>query len=109
VLDLLEEQGLFERVERLGARLEARLHELVGAGVVGEVRRLGLMVACDLRLDQSRLDARQTVEAALAEGILLNATSAETLRFLPALVVSEGEIDRVGEFLAGALLSGRRA
>ncbi len=49
VLDLLEEPGLFDRVEVLGRRLEDWLRGLVDAGVGSDVRRLGLMAAVDLR------------------------------------------------------------
>lgn len=95
VLDLLEEPGLFERVETLGLRLEGWLQRLVEAGIGSEVRRLGLMAAVDLRAG----GARQVATDALRAGILLNATSDVTLRFLPPLIVGPGEIDRVGGFL----------
>jgi len=95
VLNLIAADGLFETVETLGARLESWLHELTLAGAAGDVRRLGLMAAVDL----NSKDAHAVVDAARAEGILLNATSSDTLRMLPALIVSEEEIDRVGRFL----------
>lgn len=95
VLDLLEAPGLFDQVEELGQRLEAWLRGLVDAGVGSEVRRLGLMAAVDLRAGE----AKQVASDALAAGILLNATSDTTLRFLPPLNVTPEEIDRVGGFL----------
>lgn len=107
VLDLLEEPGLFERVEELGARLESWLQKLVDAGVACEVRRLGLMAACDLDVDRASWNAREVAERALEAGLLLNATSDETLRFLPALIVSPEEIDRVGAFLLETLTASR--
>jgi acetylornithine aminotransferase len=95
VLDLLEAPGLFDQVEVLGQRLEAWLRGLMDAGVGSEVRRLGLMAAVDLRAGE----AKQVASDALAAGILLNATSDTTLRFLPPLIVTPEEIDRVGGFL----------
>ncbi|MCJ7798101.1 MAG: aminotransferase class III-fold pyridoxal phosphate-dependent enzyme, partial [Thermoleophilia bacterium] len=94
-LDLLEAPGLFDQVEELGQRLEVWLRGLVDAGVGSEVRRLGLMAAVDLRAGE----AKQVASDALAAGILLNATSDTTLRFLPPLNVTPEEIDRVGGFL----------
>lgn len=99
VLDLLEEPGLFSRVETLGLRLEAWLQRLIEAGIAGEVRRLGLMAAVDLRAG----GAKQVASDALRVGILLNATSDVTLRFLPPLIVTPEEIDRVGGFLLDRL------
>ncbi len=104
VLDLLEEPGLFARVEEAGARLEAWLQRLVERGAAVQVRRLGLMVAVDL----GEPIAREVVTAGIAEGILVNATSEVTLRFLPPLTVADGEIDRVGEFLQQYVGDGRR-
>jgi acetylornithine/N-succinyldiaminopimelate aminotransferase len=95
VLDLLDEPGLFERVEERGAQLESWLQRMVDQGSAREVRRLGLMAAVDL----SDGGAKAAVTAALDQGILLNATSDTTLRFLPPLIVSAEEIDRVGAFL----------
>jgi acetylornithine/N-succinyldiaminopimelate aminotransferase len=50
-------------------------------------------------VDLSDGGAKAAVTAALDQGILLNATSDTTLRFLPPLIVSAEEIDRVGAFL----------
>ncbi|MBU2603326.1 MAG: acetylornithine transaminase [Actinobacteria bacterium] len=99
VLDLVEGDGLFHRVEEAGARLEGWLTPLVERGMACEVRRLGLMAAVDL----VRVSAKQVVLDALEARILLNATSDVTLRFLPPLNVSDEQIDRVGSFLAARL------
>lgn len=101
VLDLLEEPGLFERVEARGDRLEGWLQRIVEGGAATEVRRLGLMAAVDL----TDGGARDIVGAALEAGILLNATSDTTVRFLPPLIVTEEEVDRVGAFLLERLVA----
>jgi acetylornithine/N-succinyldiaminopimelate aminotransferase len=95
ILDLLEGEGLFSRVEELGIRLEAWLRRLQTTGGALDVRRLGLMAAVDL----AQPSAKDVVLDALEKGILLNATSERTVRFLPPLIVTHEEIDRVGEFL----------
>jgi acetylornithine/N-succinyldiaminopimelate aminotransferase len=99
VLDLLEEDGLFARVEHAGRHLEGWLERLRLAGHVCDVRRMGLMAAVDLVVP----GAKALVLAALEEGILLNATSDVTVRFLPPLIVTLEEIDRVGEFLLSTI------
>jgi len=99
VLELLAEDGLFDRVRALGARLESWLRRLEEAGKVVDIRRLGLMVGADL----AEPVAKHVVAAGIEQGILLNATSDVTLRFLPSFVVTEDQIDRVGEFLGGYL------
>ncbi|NLE73622.1 MAG: aminotransferase class III-fold pyridoxal phosphate-dependent enzyme [Actinobacteria bacterium] len=104
VLDLLEEPGLFARVEQAGRRLEGWLQRLVDKGAAETVRRLGLMVATDL----VEPIAREIVTTGIQEGVLVNATSEVTLRFLPPLTVSDEEIDRVGEFLWRHLGDGRQ-
>jgi acetylornithine/N-succinyldiaminopimelate aminotransferase len=43
------------------------------------------------------------VGEALAEHIVLNATGPDTLRFLPPLVISEADVERVLEFLERVL------
>jgi acetylornithine/N-succinyldiaminopimelate aminotransferase len=47
--------------------------------------------------------APAVVARALEQGIVLNATGPLTLRFLPPLVVTERDVDRVLEFLKDAL------
>ena len=103
VLDLLDEPGLFDRIEERGARLEQWLERLLAAGVATEVRRLGLMAAVDLAAG----NAKAVVAGALDAGILLNATSDETIRLLPSLLVTDADIDRVGGFLCDFLAVGR--
>lgn len=99
VLDLLAEEGLLEAIERKGARLESWLRRLQDTKKVSEVRRLGLMIGADLVEPL----AKEVVAAGIEEGILVNATSEVTLRFLPPFIVTEREIDRVGEFLVRRL------
>jgi acetylornithine/N-succinyldiaminopimelate aminotransferase len=47
-----------------------------------------LLLALELR----RLDAERVVEAARAEGLLVNAPQPTSLRFVPSLTVSEDEL-----------------
>ena len=94
----LFEEGIAERVERVGAYLRARLSTLPG---VAEVRGLGLMVAADLAPEAPA--APDVVARGLDAGVLLNATGPRTLRFLPPLVCEERHVDALVEKLVGLL------
>lgn len=95
VLDLIATPELLARVRALGERLAALSAELPG---VREVRGRGLMLAIEID------DAPELVSRALLEQrLVLNATGPTTIRFLPALIVAEAEIDDAVERL-GALL-----
>jgi len=54
VLDVIEEEGLIERAEQIGAKVEAAWTELaqgVGKGTFGDVRRVGAMAAVEMVQD----------------------------------------------------------
>ncbi len=85
--DVLDDAALLARVRERGELLRHQLAELPG---VREVRGRGLMLAADLE----RGGAPQLVERALGEQrLLLNATGPETLRLLPALTITDAELD----------------
>ena len=65
----------------------------------GEVRGRGLLLALDLKRDI----APQVAAVALARGLLLNAPRPNSLRFMPALTVTDEEIDRMIDILDGVL------
>lgn len=98
VLRKLLSEGFMESVRARGEYLKKRLLELSEKhGLKGE-RGCGLLRA--LILDDDRGPA--IVKAALEmdpQGLLLNAPRPNLLRFMPALNVSEGEIDQMIEAL----------
>ena len=102
VLRRLLVPGFMEQVEARGRYLSSRLQQLVERhALVGE-RGVGLLRA--LVLDRER--APDIVRAALhaaPTALLLNAPRPNLLRFMPALTVTEGEIDRMVELLDGLL------
>jgi acetylornithine/N-succinyldiaminopimelate aminotransferase len=101
VLDTIERDGLLEHVEHVGKRLADALSE---QPFVTEVRGHGLMLAADLDAE----DAPAVVAAARDAGYLLNATGPATLRFVPPLVISEGDVDAFAAALPG-IVAGARA
>jgi acetylornithine/N-succinyldiaminopimelate aminotransferase len=63
--------------------------------VVREVRGLGLLQGIELDMD-----GKSVVSECLARGILINATGEHVLRFLPPLIITQLEIDRLLDTLA---------
>ena len=92
-LETLDEEDFASRVDRVGSYLRERLAQL---DHVVEVRGLGLMVAADV---DEATSAPDVVARGLDEGLLLNSTGPRTLRFLPPLVCSEGDVDQLVERL----------
>ena len=88
VLTELDEGAYDKRAAEVGAYLQERLAVLPH---VVEVRGAGLMVGCDL--DEAAGDAHDVVARALAAGLVINATGARTLRFLPPLIATKADVD----------------
>ena len=99
VLEQLLKPDFLEGAAARGEYLRQGLMALQDAGLVKQVRGLGLMLAVELE----RPVAAGIVGRALSAGIILNNTSPGTVRFLPPLIVEAGMIDRVVEFLKTAL------
>ena len=91
------ENGYSAQIDRVGAYMREVLAKLPKAV---EVRGIGLMNAVELEDD---VDAPGLVSRALDEGLLLNATGAHTLRFLPPLVCQESDVDMMVERLANLI------
>lgn len=99
VLDAVTAPGLLEQVAARGRLLQEQLTALAAAWDLARVRGRGLLVALDL----GRPIAADVADAALAEGLLVNAAQPDVLRFMPSLVVSEGEIALMARLLNRAL------
>ena len=63
--------------------------------MVREVRGLGLLQGIELDMD-----GKTVVSECLARGILINGTCEHVLRFVPPLIISQPEIDRLLDTLA---------
>lgn len=92
VLRTIAEEGLLERAARVGERLHHGLRALIGKsfGVAIEARGRGLVQG--LELASAEL-ANKVVDLAKERGLLLNAVQGKTLRFVPALIATEADID----------------
>jgi acetylornithine/N-succinyldiaminopimelate aminotransferase len=89
VMQALLAPGFLAEVVRKGDDLRSRLEQLAAKRGLGEVRGKGLLLALELGSDAGP----QLVEQALGRGLLLNSPRASVLRFMPALNVSDDEID----------------
>jgi acetylornithine/N-succinyldiaminopimelate aminotransferase len=90
VLDVIDDEGLLERVRELGERLRHALADLPG---VVEVRGRGLMLAFDLDPDHRPGAADIVVRALREQRLVLNATGPTTVRLLPPLLIDEAQAD----------------
>ncbi|MFI2609135.1 aspartate aminotransferase family protein [Kitasatospora sp. NPDC018619] len=113
-LDVLREERLVENAAVQGARLLAGLRE-VAAGVPGiaDVRGLGLMAASEFCRPDGTPDpdaARRAQQAAAEHGLLLLLCGIHlnTVRMIPALVVTAEQIDEGLELWAKAVAAGGR-
>jgi len=87
--------GFLEKVTETGAYLQGRLEKLSKQYGFGEVRGRGLLLAMDLIKE----NGPQIVEESLNRGLLINSPRKNTLRFMPALIVTHEEIDRMIDIL----------
>lgn len=91
------EEGILNRTEEMGDYLLGEL-EMLGRkySFVKEVRGIGLMIGMALTVS-----AGDMVKKGHARGLLLNVTHDTVLRFVPPLIISKQEINRMIEILDG--------
>ena len=89
--EVLDDPGLRAHVREVGGRLLDGLRVLVRDGLAVEARGRGLMCGVDL----AGPVAPDAVDAMLARGYLINATTPITLRFLPPLVIDAADVDEL--------------
>jgi acetylornithine aminotransferase len=91
------EEGLLNRAEEMGEYLHGEL-ETLGKRYpfVKEVRGIGLMIGMSLSIPGADI-----VKHGHQRGLLLNVTHDTVLRFVPPLIVTKQEVNRMIEILAG--------
>jgi acetylornithine/N-succinyldiaminopimelate aminotransferase len=101
-VDIVSDPDFLEAVRRKGLYLKQRLASVVDAHptVVAEVRGEGLIMGI-----RCVVPAGDVVTAARDSGLLLAAAGDNVARLLPALIVTEGEIDEAMSRLDAALAS----
>ena len=103
-IDVLVNEGLPERAEKLGKYFLDLLYEIKDENlIVRDVRGLGLMIGLE-----SRFDVYNILMGALAKGVILLYAGRNTLRFLPPLVIEKEHIDKTVKVVKGLLEEERR-
>src|SRR5690606_8984067 len=96
VVNTIMEEKLPARAKALGDRIVQGFHEqLDGAEYISDIRGKGLMIGIELKEPCSEL-----VMLARAQGLLINVTSDNVIRLLPALTMSDSEADQLVEQLS---------
>jgi len=95
VCRVLLEGRLLDQARRMGEYLAKGLSDCKDRHhVVRDVRGLGLLQGLEVDMD-----AKSIVSDCLRRGILVNATSEHVLRFVPPLIITQPEVDRLLDVL----------
>lgn len=94
VLDTVARPDFLKNVARLGEYFTGALKKLAAKypGLIKEVRGKGLMLGVELTRDDI---GRDVVNDVLANGAIINCTAGNVLRFVPPLIITEGDVDEV--------------
>ncbi|MBZ5566618.1 MAG: aspartate aminotransferase family protein [Acidobacteriia bacterium] len=98
-IDTLRRQKLLSNVRRVGKYFREKLDALKAKHPsVAEARGIGLMLALQLSVP-----GKDVVDAALAQGLIINCTHDTVLRFLPPFIINEKQVDEGVKLLDRAL------
>jgi acetylornithine/succinyldiaminopimelate/putrescine aminotransferase len=99
VFEAIEQENLLERTQQMSTYIIEKANGLRQQfGFVEGVRGRGLMIAIDLSLPGAPL-----VQSCLQRGLRINCTQDTTLRLLPAMTITEAEVDEAFEILVEAV------
>ena len=89
-LAILEDENLLERVRRVGGYFSQKLQEFVAKfDIAVEVRGVGAIQALQLNIP-----GKPVMDGALANGLLINVTQDNVLRFLTPFLLEEKDVDK---------------
>ncbi len=103
VLKELLERRLPEHSNHMGVLLSEQLNRLAETSEITNIRGLGLLVAFDCTISS----AHDVVKACLADGLIINAPSATSIRLIPPLIVGPDDIARCLDILGRHLAPNR--
>jgi len=96
---MIEEQGLLDHVDRAADAFRTRLLALKeSCDAVRDVRVMGMMIGVELSIDGAAV-----VQACLDRNLLVNATQGRVIRLLPAMTVTQAEVEEGCDKLAEAI------
>ncbi len=100
-IETIEEEGLLERAIAIGERFRGHFEKLQAeCPLIAEIRIRGTMIGVQLSVEGAPI-----VAACLKAGLLVNCTHLTVLRLLPALTITDEEIDAGCGIIASALAS----
>lgn len=102
VIDIIKDEKLAEKAEQIGAKIETVLNELSNQyNFVGDIRRLGAMVAVEIVEDKESKAPDAAKTSAIAKyandnGLLLLTAGIKSnvVRFLTPLVITDDELEK---------------
>jgi len=104
---VIRDEGLLENSRKMGERLRANLRDLQDKhpDLIADVRGLGCMVGMELHPDRAGPGTKAKLSQACLDRdmLILGCSVFETMRFIPPLTVSPGEIDRATDTVEKAL------
>jgi predicted acetylornithine/succinylornithine family transaminase len=90
-LSAILEEGMLDHCQRVGEYFLSRLEEIKKKfPFVQDVRGRGLILGMELKIEGAEI-----VKKMMKKGFLINCTAGNVLRFLPPLIVTEEEVDRM--------------
>jgi len=99
VLKAVQEEKLLAHAQAMAEYLFSRLNELKGKSPeIKEIRGLGLMVGVELNRE-----GKAVVDKCIERGLLINCTHGNVLRLMPALNITQKEIDKAISILKDVL------
>jgi len=99
VLDTIEREGLLQKVSENGAYAVSKLQSaLSGKGEIREVRGMGLMLACELKVP-----SKEPLAALAQNGVLALPAGEQVIRMLPPFVISQRSLDKVAQAISQAI------
>jgi putrescine---pyruvate transaminase len=105
-LDIMEREGLVQRVRELEPVLDRAVRRLAGAPMVGEIRTVGLTAAVAIQPAQLEKDPAtpdKVIAAALQHGVASRVLRAHAVHISPPFVITEDQIDRMVDGIGNAL------
>jgi adenosylmethionine-8-amino-7-oxononanoate aminotransferase len=105
-LDIIEREGLIERVAALEPKLDASVRRLAASPTVGEIRVVGLTAAVSLApavLERDPTAPDKVVAAALQHGVATRVLRGHAVHISPPFVISEDQIDAMVDGIGNAI------
>jgi predicted acetylornithine/succinylornithine family transaminase len=103
MIESIEVEGLLKRAEEIGAGFQRRFDFLrIRCPLIHEIRIKGAMIGLELSTDGSVI-----VQQCLTRGLLINCTHTTVIRLLPALTLSDNQLNEGCNILEDILLAQR--